>query len=137
VVTTALGWPDEEDEDEDEEDGDGGDSDAPEDGGEGAEPPRKQARSLASMTGSRRSVRDEAALEHLRELAIPHKARMAARAAVEAARLETRRHKLLLGAKKKKKQKRRGERGAPLEGADKKGGKRKGKGNKSKHSKGN
>ena len=88
----------------------------------------------ASTTGSKRfkssgssfisrSAREELELERLRELAMPHKERIAAKAAIMLAKKATQERKALLEGKKKKQKHRRGKDGKPLPEKEKRSGK--------------
>jgi len=115
VVTTALGWPGEEEdeeEEEEEEDDDAGSVNASTTGS-------KRFKSSGSSYVSR-SAREEIELERLRELALPHKERIAAKAAIVAAKKATQVHRALLEGKKKKQKHRRGKDGKALPEKEKK-----------------
>jgi len=119
VVTTALGWPgDDEEEEEDEEDEDEDDTGSVNASTTGSKRFKSSGSSFIS-----RSAREELELERLRELAMPHKERIAAKAAIMLAKKATQERKALLEGKKKKQKHRRGKDGKPLPEKEKRSGK--------------
>ena len=118
VVTTALGWPGEE-EDEEEEEEEGEDDDA---GSVNASTTGSKRFKSSGSSYVSRSAREEIELERLRELAMPHKERIAAKAAIVAAKKATQMHRALLEGKKKKQKHRRGKDGKALPEKEKRSG---------------
>ena len=122
VVTTALGWPGEEEEEEEEEE-DEEDNDNDDNGSINASTTGSKRFKSSGSSYISRSAREELELERLRELALPHKERIAAKAAIAEAKKATQMRKALLEGKKKKLKHRRGKDGKALPEKERRSGK--------------